>query len=247
MLGLPAYNEEDNIGKLIDKANLFIESIKDKGYDLDIVPLDDCSRDKTKEIIINKSEVYKNVKPLFHEVNKNLGGGMNTLLNYFLDNYKDGDVLIIMDSDMTHDPKYILDLLDKLSENHDVAIASRYRKGSEVKGVPGIRKFLTFGARIYYTLVLNIKGTRDYTCGYRAYKYSILDKAKNSYGNKIIVNDSFACMMELIYKLYRLGATIGEVPFVLRYDIKGGESSMKVANTVKTSLYTALMLRLKKF
>lgn len=45
MLGLPAYNEEDNIGKLIDKANFFIESIKDKGYDLDIVPLDDCSRD----------------------------------------------------------------------------------------------------------------------------------------------------------------------------------------------------------
>ena len=52
-------------------------------------------------------------------------------------------------------------------------------------------------------------------------------------------------MMEILYKLYCIGGRFGEVPFELRYDFKLGESKMKIANTVFSSLKTAMKLRLQ--
>ncbi|NMW85441.1 glycosyltransferase [Peptoniphilus sp. AGMB00490] len=247
MLGLPAYNEEKNIGLLINCANKEAKILaEDYGFSLEIVPLDDCSTDETKNLMIKKKAEYGNVIPIFHDKNKNLGGGMNTLINYFLKNYEPGDILIIMDADNSHDPKYMKNLIEKLNEGFDIAIASRYQQGSKTYGVPKFRLFMTFCAKIYYMIVLNIKDIRDYTCGYRAYKYEILKSADDTYKGDIIENTSFACMMELIYKLYKIGAKIGEIPFVLRYDKKKGESSMNIKNTTKTSLITALKLRFNK-
>ena len=86
-------------------------------------------------------------------------------------------------------------------------------------------------------------GVKDYTCGYRAYTYESLQRARQAYGENLITQRSFACMMELLYKLYRSGSRFGEVPFALRYDNKGGESKMQVLRTMKDSLRTAWQLR----
>jgi L-cysteine desulfidase len=54
----------------------------------------------------------------------------------------------------------------------DVVIASRYQKGAEVKGLSKLRIFTSEGARYVYSLILNVKNVKDYTCGYRLYKKS---------------------------------------------------------------------------
>ena len=90
-----------------------------------------------------------------------------------------------------------------------------------------------------------MKNVRDYTCGYRVYKYEIIDKAFSEYGDAFVEKKTFACMMEVLYKLYKLGAVFDEVPFVLRYDNKEGESKMRIMKTIKDSLITALSLRFK--
>ena len=155
-----------------------------------------------------------------------------------------------MDADNTHNPKYCMDMIKNLYDNKlDCVIASRYCNNSEIIGVPSHRNFLSSGAKVYYSLVLNIPNVKDYTCGYRVYTYEILRKAKKKYGKRFIQETGFSCMMEIIYKLHLIGAKIGETGFVLRYDNKLGESKMKVLKTVKNSLCTALKLRFnrKKF
>ncbi len=243
MVGLPCYNEEQNIGKLIDAWKTEEQILNETGYALDIVPVDDKSKDRTKEVILEKGEEYENVTLIAHEVNKNLGGGMNTIVNHFLAHYGEGDLLVVMDGDNSHSPVYIHNMLKKLREGYDCVIASRYREGSKVYGVPQIRILFSFFARFYYTIVLHIKNVRDYTCGYRVYTYDALKKAKDVYGEELITNSSFACMMELLYKIYRCGAVISEVPFVLHYDWKEGESKINIFTTIKDSLTTAIRIK----
>ena len=67
------------------------------------------------------------------------------------------------------------------------------------------------------------------------------------FGDEPIQERSFACMMELLYKLHLCGATFDEVGFKLRYDKKQGDSKMRVSSTMKNSLGAAIRLRkLKK-
>ena len=241
---LPCYNEELNIGELIDKWHARTEELGKSGYELVIVGIDDCSTDNTKKIISDKCKEYNNVILFPHEVNKGLCGGLNSAIGYFLKNGRNDDLMVLMDGDNTHDPKYIHAMLQKLKDgNKDCVIASRYCKDSSVVGVAGHREFMSDMAKLYYSFVLRVPGVRDYTCGYRLYTYSIIEKLVEKYGEDPIVERSFACMMELLYKIYTVGATFDETGFELRYDHKRGQSKMNVIKTMKKSLTTAVKLR----
>ena len=151
-----------------------------------------------------------------------------------------------MDGDNTHDPCYVISMLEQICKGYDCIIASRYCDRSKTKGVSPFRLFLSWGARVYYTLVLGVKNVKDYTCGYRAYTYKIISEAEERFGQQFVEHRSFACMMEVLYKLSLLGAKFQEVPFELRYDNKEGESKMRLAKTIRESLFTAMQLRIQK-
>lgn len=243
VIGIPCYNEAENISTLLYKWIEQEEKLNNLDINLVLVPLDDKSTDSTASILKELSKKHDNINPLYHSENKNLGGGLSTLINYFLETYSSKDMLVIMDGDNTQEPIYIFHMLDELNKNKDIVIASRYRKGSKVKGVPWYRILASYLARLYYTLVLNINNVRDYTCGYRIYTYDILKKGDNSFKDELITQKSFACMMELLYKLSVSGAKIGEVPFILRYDFKKGESKIKILKTSKDSISTAIKIK----
>ena len=105
---------------------------------------------------------------------------------------------------------------------------------------------MSWGARVFYTMMLGVKNVKDYTCGYRAYTYSIIHKALAVYKDKLVERRSFACMMEVLYKFSLVGAKFDEIPFELRYDHKQGESKMRIVKTVKESMQTAVSLRIHK-
>lgn len=241
---LPCYNEELNIGALIDEWNRQRDGLYEKGYELKVVGIDDCSRDNTKAVISEKSNQYDNVTLLPHETNKGLCGGLNSAVSYFLENGEKGDLMVLMDGDNTHNPIYVHDMLSKLlTDSKDCVIASRYCSASSVVGVAAHREFMSDMAKHYYSMVLRVPNVKDYTCGYRMYTYDIIEKLVGEFGKDPIVEKSFACMMELLYKLYIVGAQFGETGFELRYDNKKGESKMHVFTTMKKSLTTALKLR----
>lgn len=241
---LPCYNEELNIGELIDKWHAQTEKLLENGYELNIVGIDDCSKDNTKKVIEEKCGEYDNVFLLPHTVNKGLCGGLNSAVHYFLEHGSEGDLMTLMDGDNTHDPKYVHDMLRKLTEgNKDCVIASRYCKDSAVVGVASHREFMSDMAKFYYSFMLRVPNVKDYTCGYRIYTYSIIRKLVDKYGDTPVIEKSFACMMELLYKLYTVGATFDETGFELRYDNKQGQSKMNVLKTMTKSLTTAVKLR----
>lgn len=243
---LPCYNEQDNIGILVDEWEQHKQSIAALDYELHMVLINDKSTDQTLEVMKASKDKYDNITILEHEVNKNLGGGVKTAFDYFLNNGEKDDLCFLMDGDNTHDPKYSIEMIQSVEQEKDCVIASRYCKNSKVVGVPGIRLFLSDGARWFYSLVLRVKNVKDYTCGYRVYTYSIIEKANQTYGESFVEMKTFACMMEVLYKLSLIGARFGEVGFELRYDYKQGESKMRVLKTVKDSITTAFRLRFRK-
>lgn len=240
---LPCYNEEENIGKLIEEWEKQKEKLKKTGYELKIIAINDASTDKTKEEIIKEKQKHDNVELIEHEQNEGLCGGINTAIQYFMKNGTKDDLLTLMDGDNTHNPKYVHEMLEKIKQGNTCVIASRYKEKSKIVGLAKNRELMSNFAKIYYSSLLKIPKVKDYTCGYRTYTYEIIENMIKKFGKNPIKEKSFACMMELLYKVYKAGAKFEEVGFELRYDQKGGESKMKVAKTAERSLITALKLK----
>ncbi|MEG2569872.1 MAG: glycosyltransferase [Clostridia bacterium] len=243
---LPAWNEAVCLDALIASWQQYSnELVTFFNLALHIVIINDGSIDATHEIGARLEHDFANVTLVDHPCNMGLGAAVKTGIKYVLENRKNSIFTCIMDCDNTHDPKYIVYMLAKQrSDNADIVIASRYQKGARALGVSKLRVFTSECARCIYSLILHIKNVRDYTCGYRLYSREILMAGHARFGDELVSETGFACMAELLYKLYACGARISEVPFILRYDFKKGTSKMRVIKTVMSSI--SVVLRLKK-
>ncbi|MEA5015826.1 MAG: glycosyltransferase [Candidatus Limiplasma sp.] len=243
---MPCYNEQENIGALIDAWLSQQEALLKRGCLLQIIAIDDSSTDRTGAIVREKAREFTNVSLVSHGENRGLCGGVNTAIRYFLTNGKPGDLMVLMDGDNTQEPRYILPMLEELAQGYDCVIASRYQPDSGVVGLSRGRTFLSDMARLYYRFMLRVPRVQDYTCGYRVYRFEIMQKLTERYGEEPVQEKTFACMMELLFKLHLAGAGFSETGFTLRYDNKGGESKMRVLSTMKNSLVVALKLSRKR-
>jgi len=233
---LPCYNEGENIAALVQAWKQQEAGLAERSVALRLLVVNDGSSDNTQFVGSRLAQENSNVQMISHEKNKGLGEVLNTGINFVLGE-EDIKYLCIMDGDMTQHPSYIHAMLDKMERMQlDCVIASRYRKGSKVEGLSFYRKILSYGARVVYTLKLGVPGVRDYTCGYRLYKVSALRVLAERYKGRILKESSFACMLELLGYLYQEGFKMGEVPFVLKYQLKKGQSKMNVMRTIRRSL-----------
>lgn len=241
---LPCYNEAENIEALLRKWLAINSLLNEMNYSLQIVGIDDKSTDNTLTIFYDFAKEFKNIIVIPHTVNLGLGGGVTTAFKFFIKKGGPGDYCVLMDGDNSHDPQFIFSMLKRIEQNNcDCVIASRYCSDSITVGVPRYRLLLTFLARLYYKTILNVSNVNDYTCGYRLYSYDIIKKATEVFKGNLVTRSSFACMMEVLYKLHLVGCRFAEIPFELRYDNKKGQSKMRVLATIKESLFTALELR----
>ena len=223
-LGLPAYNEEIALPRLL----LRIESlVKSSQLAITVVVYNDGSTDQTGTIAAQWQQRMPLVL-LDCPQNKGLGVGLRALIDYAVATGKPDDILVIMDCDDTHHPDQFPVMLAALDRGHDIVIASRYRHGSRIAGVALHRRLLSLGAATLFKLLHWCRGVRDYTCGFRGYRVGLLQRARTHYGERLVEERGFACMVELLLKLNRVGASMCEVPIDLRYDLKQGASKMDV-------------------
>ena len=174
--------------------------------------------------------------PVRHEVNKGLAEALRSGLQVALRQAAPTDVIVTMDADNTHAPGLVMRMLGLIREGHDLVIGSRYVAGARVVGVPFHRRVLSGGASLLMRTVFPIKGARDYTCGFRAYRASILQAAFARYGEGLISQKGFSCMVDILLKMRRLDPIVTEVPLILRYDLKHGMSKMRAAHTIVDTL-----------
>jgi dolichol-phosphate mannosyltransferase len=224
---LPCYNEELNLKELVAKIS---EVCKD--FDYRIVAVDDGSIDGTYPLLCSLSEDFPLVV-LKHEKNKGLHEALKTLIFWIHDNAEDFDYVITMDSDLTHDPKYIPSLVSYCEKNDaQVAIASRYADGGVQLGVSAYRVLLSKCLRIFAKIELMLP-VKDVSSGYRCIQASSIKKLVKIYGSRnLIMARGFDVQLELLYKLHLCGAKISEMPFTLDYSLKRGKSKLKVRRTI---------------
>ena len=235
---LPAYNEEVGLPLLLRRID---ESLTDEGFNYQVVIVDDGSTDRTAEVAMEAAARYP-VLVESHPSNLGLGATIRDGILIACAKASDRDVLVTLDADNTHTPGLIARMVRLIREGHHVVIASRYRPGARVRGVPFHRRILSRGASLLMIMLFPIKGVRDYTCGYRAYDMGLLQKVIAGSESDFFDQDGFQVMVDILLKLRREPDVImGEVPLILRYDHKEGASKMDVGRTTRQTF--GLMMR----
>lgn len=162
---IPTYNEKENIVSLLEQ----LDNLKIK--DLEIVVVDDNSPDGTAKLVSEVSSKRKNVHIIVRKEQRGRGYAGKDGFIYCLN--KGADVVIEMDADLSHDPKYVPSMLEEL-ESADMVLGSRRVKGSKEVGRGIIRRFITWGANLYIRIMLGVK-VRDCNSGFRCFKRKVLE------------------------------------------------------------------------
>lgn len=227
---LPAYNEEVALERVVKK---FDHEFKSVNASYRIVVLDDGSSDKTAKIAEDLKQSYP-LELLRHARNMGLGPTMVDGLSHCAQSSQAGDWIVTLDCDDTHDPKYVHEALRRASEGYDLVILSRYQKGGGERGLSGVKSFLSRGAGLFLKLFFPIHGVREYSCGYRVFRAEALKKAFEIFGGQLcrLPHMGFVVTPELLIKFRMMGAKISEIPFVLLYDQKPGQSKNKPMKTI---------------
>ena len=128
-LVVPCYNEEATLAGCIER----VLKLRSKTLKLEIIIVDDCSKDRSLEVARDLEEKIPEIRVLHHEVNKGKGAALRTGFQYAT-----GDYVGIQDADLEYEPMEYLKLLEPLQQNEaDVVFGSRYLR-------PGKRKVLYF-------------------------------------------------------------------------------------------------------
>lgn len=232
-LVLPALNEEASLPPLVERIE---QAMFEAGLAFRIVFVNDGSTDSTGQIMAEVADRLGAVV-VTHPTNLGLGAAIRDGIVTAAAQAEPRDIIVTLDADNTHTPDLILRMVRLVREGHDIVIASRYRSGSRTRGVPVSRRFLSWIASMLLRVWFPTPGVRDYTSGYRAYRAEILQRVVADNGPEFFDQDGFQVMIDILLKLRRSGDLIfGEVPLILRYDLKSGASKMDVGATIVSTL-----------
>ena len=194
-IGIPAYNEEKNIAKIITGLKKITDSI---------IVCDDGSSDMTSEIAKNL-----NVIVVKHERNMGYGAAINTIFQRAKD--IGTEILVTFDADGQHRIEDVTKVISPIEENiADVVIGSRFLK--ENSQVPNYRKIGIKAITKVTNASINQKLT-DSQSGFRAYSRNVLEKIFPS-------DKGMGISTEILIKASKNGFRISEVPITILYEGK---------------------------
>jgi dolichol-phosphate mannosyltransferase len=220
---LPAYNEEENLPALF-------QAISQVDFEYRIILVNDGSNDMTGEIALDHAK-HMPMTVLNHEVNQGLGAALKTGISYIVGNGNPGSAVVTMDSDFTHDPALVNDMITELSNGYDVVVRSRYISGGKQLNLPFHRRIL--GRAINLLLRLRGSNAKDSTSGFRCISIELLRRAVERFGDSFITTTEFTSTPQILMRLQASGARIKELPVCLDYKKKVGLSKMNISRTIR--------------
>ena len=195
-IGIPAFNEEKNIAKMIVKLK--------KIYD-EIIVCNDGSTDLTGEIAENLGVIVIN-----HKQNLGYGAGINSIIKKSKE--IDTDILVTFDADGQHKVEDVIKVIEPIKNGDaDLVIGSRFLSKTKEK-IPEYRKI---GINII-TKVTNAglkKKITDSQSGFRAYSKDLISKLD-------ISDMGMGISTEILIKTNSLGFRITEIPITILYEGK---------------------------
>ena len=199
---IPAYNEEKSIEKTV-------EDIIQNAPEFDYVIVNDCSKDDTLRICMEKGLHVLNLP-----INLGIGGAVQTGYRYALKNGY--DFAVQFDGDGQHDAKYLQQMRDHMIEHkQNMIIGSRYIEKEGFQS-SGLRRF---GIRYFSVLIKILTGTKitDPTSGMRMGDREVIEIYAESYPKDYPEPESVVAILNQKKK-------VGEYPVIMRERMEGVSS-----------------------
>jgi glycosyltransferase involved in cell wall biosynthesis len=189
---IPVYNERDTILSVIDK-------VASTPFEKEIVVVDDCSRDGTRDVLKDLKRDDCEVRVFFHEVNQGKGAALRTGFSKV-----QGDIVIIQDADLEYTPDDYGKLIKPITDgNADVVFGSRFLGGTHRCHLFWhyvVNKALTTASNVFTNLNLS-----DMETCYKVFRREVADRIK-------IESNRFAVEPELTAKVAAMRCRVYEVP-----------------------------------
>ena len=211
---IPTYNESQNIINILKS----IGSNLPKNLLTQAIIVDDNSPDGTGKIV---EDYLKNLKKMadytIEIIHRKAKDGLGSAILNGIQHAK-GDTIVVMDSDFSHPPQIIPKLIDSVKKyKFDIAVASRYIKGGNIKGWSFKRKIMSKFATLIAKKGLGIDA-KDPMSGFFAFKKNILNGLNiDAIGYKIL--------LEILVKTKNV--TITEIPYTFQ-DRELGSSKLNL-------------------
>ncbi len=212
---LPTYNEASNIAEVLRRVR---EALPDAG----ILVVDDNSPDGTAAIAEEQAPVVGDVRVLRRPAKGGLGSAYRE--GFAVGMNEGADILVEMDSDLSHDPDDLPSLLAAVTHGADLAIGSRYVPGGRIPNWSWHRRMLSRWGNRYAAGVLGL-AVNDSTSGYRAYRATALKAIDLS----DVRADGYGFQIEMTYRLVRCGGRVVEVPIAFVDRVRG---TSKMSNRI---------------
>jgi len=225
---IPTYNERENIQPLV--AEILQQDLAAR-----IIVVDDNSPDGTGQMADELARDHPEVQ-VVHRPAK-MGLGRAYLAGFAAAFELETDLVLTMDADFSHHPRYIPDLVRLVGEDGtcDLAIGSRYVPDGGTRNWGMGRQLLSRGANLFARTMLGL-GAHDCTAGFRCYRRDLLQAAPLDQ----IFSDGYSFLIELLYRWQRMGGSVGESPIIFE-DRRAGQSKISRAEILKAG-YTVLRL-----
>jgi glycosyltransferase involved in cell wall biosynthesis len=188
---IPVYNEELTVGNIIDRVKTVMQQT---GLKNEVIVVDDCSYDKSLE-------AAKKHSAKIYALKQHLGKGYALRAGFIK---AKGDVIVTIDSDGSHKPEELLEVLAPILEDKaDLVIGSRYLNHKSVAA----RRLNAFGVRLfnYFIQLLTRVVVTDSQSGYRAVKREVLK-------NQNLKSGEYEIESEMLVKTAKKNFRITEVP-----------------------------------
>jgi dolichol-phosphate mannosyltransferase len=195
---VPTYNERENLPSLVDELLATAP--------VDVLVVDDNSPDGTGRVADLIAEREPRVRVLHRP--KKLGLGAAYLAGFragLADGYR---FLLEMDADLSHQPRYVPELL-RAAESADVVLGSRYVKNGGVERWGAVRRLLSRGGSLYARKVLGVD-VKDLTGGFKCFRREVLEALDLG----AVTTRGYAFQIELTYRALQLGFRVREIPIV---------------------------------
>jgi dolichol-phosphate mannosyltransferase len=196
---IPTYNERENLPVIV--ARILAETPHR------VLVVDDQSPDGTGELADELARRCPERVHVLHRTGKR-GLGLSYLDGFNWALATDADLICQMDADLSHDPKYLPDLVAAASK-YDLVLGSRYMSGISVMNWPLRRILLSWFANNYVRTITGLTAA-DSTSGFRCWRREMLAKLDFTR----ILSQRYAFTVETAFEVAHMGGTVGEVPII---------------------------------
>ncbi len=225
LIALATYNERDNLAALVKEIRAAVAGA-------DVLILDDNSPDGTGAAADALAREDARIHVVHRAGKLGLGTAVLAMMRFAIE--KNYELLVTMDADFSHHPRYLPDLLAGM-DRADVMIGSRYVAGGGVENWPMSRRLMSRSTGQLVRFLLGMPA-RDTSGNYRCYRVSLLRHANL---NNLLSN-GYSFQQEVLHRCYLAEARLGETPIVFA-DRKAGQSKANLKEIVR-SLSTLLRL-----